>query len=466
MRVILISKKLLVIVSIILVCIYIRIFLTSAPVVAPKSKTVCIVIDDLGGYAKGIREMMSLPFPVTFAVLPFAEFSKAQATEAVKKGYEIIVHMPFEASHAKPVWYGNKYINRNLSDSEIQQIINEAFSILPMAKGMNNHMGSLATGDKQIMQVVLNEIRQRNLFYLDSRTTEETQAPTLVEHYKLPYLQRDVFLDDQGSPDWMKKQFKLLLETADDKGMAVGIGHVGPSGITLANVLREEVPKCQKNGYRFVFLSEYAEYNKVVINGVNPTIGIDPGHGGIDSGTKYGNFMEKHINLSFSKKLAQELRKNSFEVVFTREEDQLLTPFATFQYKNLPYKRDDLKRRGKKLENAGASVILSIHTNWSELPNRQGAVVFYPVDSGFSRQLAENIQAELNQIQLYRKVAKPGNYYLFQQVHQPIVLIELGYLSNKSERELIQKGWYQKKLESAIVQGLIKTLNGQNVNSN
>lgn len=466
MKVIIISKRLLVIVLIFFICMYIGILWTSTPVVAPKPKTVCIVIDDFGGYAKGVREMMSLPFPLTFAVLPFAEFSKVQATEAVKKGYEIIAHIPFEASHAKSVWYGKKYINRNLSDSEIQRIINEAFSILPMAKGMNNHMGSLATGDKRIMQVVLNEIRQRNLFYLDSRTTQDTQAPMLVEHYKLPYLQRDVFLDDQGSQDWIKKQFKLLLEIADRKGMAVGIGHVGTSGVTLANVLREEVPKYQKIGYRFVYLSEYADYNKAVMKGVNQIIGIDPGHGGIDSGTKYGNFMEKDINLSFSKRLGMELLKNRFEVVFTRDEDQLLTPFATFKYKNHPYKKDDLKRRVEKLEKAGASVILSIHTNWSELPNRQGAVVFYPENSILSRQLAENIQDGLNRIQPYRKIAKPGNYYLFQQVHKPIVIIELGYLSNKSERELIQKDWYQKRLESAIVQGLLKTLNMQNVNSN
>jgi uncharacterized protein len=330
-------------------------------VFVPQKKEVAIVIDDFGGCAAGIKEMMDLPYTLTFAVMPFEEFSRQQAEQAKEKGFEIIVHMPFEAFDADPSWYGKNYISANSTPLEIKKLISESFQILPMAVGLSNHMGSKATADPTILKEVFKELRQKNCFYLDSRTTlTSSPAPTIATDLNLPFTKRDVFLDNTNSASDMRRQLKKLMERARTKGMAVGIGHVGQTGITLANVLRKELPKYEKEGFHFVPLSELV-YTKVptrLYKNKNIGIGIDPGHGGIDSGTKSGNMLEKDLNLKFSQKLAEGLKRRGYRVVLTRDEDQLLTPYAHYSNKNQPYKRDDFRCRIQKLEAARVSAIV------------------------------------------------------------------------------------------------------------
>jgi len=222
-----------------------------------SKKRVAIVIDDFGGRAGGIEEMMALPYPLTFAMMPFEEFSYQQAEQAKKKGFEIIVHMPFEAVNANPRWYGKKYISAAATPAEIKKLMNEAFQILPMAVGLSNHMGSKATAAPKILEAVFKELQQKNCFYLDSRTTlTASPASTIATGLNLPHTERDVF-------------FRL-------------------------------VPLS-----KFVFtpVTNRPSRNKNVV------IGIDPGHGGIDSGTKSGDMLEKDLNLRFSKTLAAGLKK-------------------------------------------------------------------------------------------------------------------------------------------------------------
>lgn len=186
------------------------------------------------------------------------------------------------------------------------------------------------------------------------------------------------------------------------------------------------------------------------------TIGIDPGHGGIDSGTHYQRLYEKDLNLILSLKLAEMLSSQGYRVVLTRETDCLLTPYAHYKYKGHPYKSDDLQQRLIKLEAAKVDIIISIHLNWSEFRFRRGPIVFYSENSLLSQKIAQEIQDQFNQVQPYRKLTHSGDYYLLNHATLPIVLIELGYLSNQDERYLLQREAYQKKLLQAIINGLKK----------
>jgi polysaccharide deacetylase 2 family uncharacterized protein YibQ len=236
------------------------IFHEAAPlrtVLAPRSKKVAIVIDDFGGRARGIDAMMNLRYPLTFAILPFEEFSRRQAEEAISKGFEIIIHMPFEAVSAKPEWYGAKYITTFSSNIEIHQLIKDSFQLLPMATGLSNHMGSKATAEPRIMREVFKELQQIHRYYLDSKTAfHESPVPEVATQFKLPYLQRDIFLDEVNSPEQMSRQLKLLMERAEINGIAVGIGHVGPTGPNLAAVFEQELPRYEKQGFEFVRISD------------------------------------------------------------------------------------------------------------------------------------------------------------------------------------------------------------------
>lgn len=422
----------------------------------PDTVKISLVIDDFGGYAAGIQAMMDLPFPLTCAVLPFEEFSRKQAEQAVTKGHEVIVHLPFEAYSADPSWYGKYYITTVTPGPEIARLIREAFRILPMATGMNNHMGSLATGDTRVMRQVLTELGKWNRFYLDSRTARDSPVPQLVSLLNLPLIQRDVFLDERADEDWIRSRLRELVERARSRGHAVGIGHVGPGGPLLARILREEIPVYQKRGCQFVHLSElvYTKLIKLPSPVANWIVGIDPGHGGIDPGTQEQNLLEKDINLLFSKALAVELNRIGIRTVLSRNGDYLLSPYASFKYPNHPYKRDDLRRRLDKLERERATVILSIHVNWSREGFRRGPLVFYAPGSTESQRLAERVQGQLNAVQPYRKIAKPGDFYLLKNAKVPIVLIELGYLSNREDLDLIMNPNYQALLIGAIERGL------------
>jgi uncharacterized protein len=430
-------------------------------VFAPQEKEVAIVIDDFGGYAGGIKEMMGLPYKLTFAVMPFEEFSCRQAEQAMKKGFEIIVHLPFEAVDADLRWYGKQYISVNSTPLEIKKIIDESFQILPMAVGLSNHMGSKATADSKVMTEVFNELKRKHYFYLDSRTTltASTTSKTATD-LNLPFGKRDVFLDNSHSANDMRLQLKELMERARAKGMAVGIGHVGQTGTTLAAVLRKELPKYEKEGFRFVPLSEliYSCDRTKPHKNKNIVIGLDPGHGGIDSGTKWGNMLEKELNLKFSRKLAEGLEKRGYSVVFTRDADQLLTSYARYIDKDHSYKRDDFRCRIQKLETMGASALVSIHANWNKLSYHRGPIVYYPAHSPVAQKLAQHVQEHLNQVQPYRKLPKPGDYYLLNQAGVPSVLVELGFFSNREDRQLLQDDNYLERLKFAIIDGLEEAL--------
>ncbi len=221
-----------------------------------KAKRVAIVIDDFGGYAAGVKAMMALPHRLTFAIMPFAEFAKEQGEMAAAHNFEVLVHMPFQAKSADPRWYGRSYIKVDSNEREIHELIREAFRILPMARGLNNHMGSKATSDIRVMKEVLSELKHQQRYYFDSRTAVLKEMSLLVGELELPYIQRDLFLDEQNSAYQMRKQLQKLVEIARKTGKAVGIGHVGPTGPTLAKVLAEELPKYEKEGIVFVTLSE------------------------------------------------------------------------------------------------------------------------------------------------------------------------------------------------------------------
>ncbi|HEX3047386.1 MAG TPA: N-acetylmuramoyl-L-alanine amidase [Bacillota bacterium] len=190
----------------------------------------------------------------------------------------------------------------------------------------------------------------------------------------------------------------------------------------------------------------------------NIVIGIDPGHGGIDSGTKWGNMFEKDLNLKFSQKLREGLKKKGYRVVLTRNQDLLLTPLAHYSNKTRPYKLDEFQRRIQKLKAAKASVIVCIHANWHKLAYHRGPVAYYSSLSPVSQKIARHVQKHLNQIQPFRKLPRPSKYYLLEKAQVPAILIELGFFSNWEDRKLLQDEAYLEQLKFAIIGGLEATL--------
>lgn len=175
---------------------------------------------------------------------------------------------------------------------------------------------------------------------------------------------------------------------------------------------------------------------------------VDPGHGGKDPGTSYGNILEKDLNLKISLFLEEELTKRGASVILTREGDyDLSTADALWR------KKSDFDNRIKIINSSNANLYLSIHLNYLNDAQYYGAQVFYNNDD---KELASIVQDAFNKnLKGNRKIKKiPSNTYMYRKLKVSGLLIECGFLSNYNERELLKTKKYQQKLASTIAEAI------------
>lgn len=180
---------------------------------------------------------------------------------------------------------------------------------------------------------------------------------------------------------------------------------------------------------------------------------VDPGHGGRDSGTYYGKIYEKNINLEISKVLEEELTKNGAIVYMTRTRDIDLSSIY-----DSAKKRGDLYRRLLKIKETKSDLYISIHINWYQNPSMKGAEVLYNSINENNEKLAKSIMKEFKTDLGSTRTVKTTDLYMYRNTTTPGVLVECGYLSNPTERTLLQQEDYQKKLAKSITNGIINYL--------
>lgn len=190
-------------------------------------------------------------------------------------------------------------------------------------------------------------------------------------------------------------------------------------------------------------------------------ITIDPGHGGRDPGTMYSSIKEKDLNLEISKALEKELTKNGAIVYMIRTSDIDLS--SIYDSKK---KRGDLYRRLLKIKENKSNLYLSIHINWYQNSTHKGAEVLYNSINKNNKILAEAIMNEFKTNQKSKREIKKTNLYMYKNITIPGVLIETGYLSNPTERRLLQSESYQKELAKSITNGVKNYLKAINEESN
>jgi len=205
------------------------------PVKAVRSR-VAIIIDDLGYDPDIAFSFIHLGMPISLSVLPRAPYTDMIVREANENGCEIILHLPMEPKHYPSVDPGPGALFLSMSEQEILQVLGRDLRDIPGARGVNNHMGSSFTEDRDKMLVVLKELKRKNLFYVDSRTTSNTVGFKLAKNLGLPAAKRSVFLDNDLAPKAIRMQMGRLLSMARHSGFAIGIGH--PHKETLA-ILKE-----------------------------------------------------------------------------------------------------------------------------------------------------------------------------------------------------------------------------------
>lgn len=215
-----------------------------------KGPKIAIVIDDVGIDLKRSVRAIALPKEVTLSFLAYANNIKEQTKKARDKGHELLVHVPMEADSGKNP--GLKALLVKSSDKDLKEHLQWHLSQFDGFIGINNHMGSKFTASKEPLQKIMADIKARNLFFLDSKTTGKSLVPALAKECKVPCIERDVFLDHDPSLKAIETQLKLLEDVAQKNGLAIAIGH--PKEETL-KALEKWIPTLSKKGYNLVPLS-------------------------------------------------------------------------------------------------------------------------------------------------------------------------------------------------------------------
>lgn len=212
-------------------------------VLPPQGKSglprLAIIIDDIGSDNSAASTLLKLPYPLTLSILPRQAHSTEIADEAYRRGDQVMLHLPMEfegnTAKAEPV-----ELRVGMPASEIHFLVGQMLSDVPHAVGVNNHEGSLATAQPQLMAELMNELRQRGLFFIDSRTTAATIAYSAAESAGVAAASRKVFLDDVETRDAILRQLDLAARDAAANGSAIAIGHPHPATISA---LTEALPR-------------------------------------------------------------------------------------------------------------------------------------------------------------------------------------------------------------------------------
>jgi len=196
---------------------------------------VAVVIDDLGVDKRRTERTIELPGPLTLSFLAYATDLPRQTEAARNAGHELLVHVPMEPLDRSLETVPNR-LDIGLSSEEIVQRLRWDLARFDGYVGVNNHMGSRFTSDSAAMRPVVEELRERGLLFLDSRTIARSSALELARDYGVPHAGRDVFLDNELSSPAITTQLAELERVARHTGMAIAIGH--PHDETLAELQR------------------------------------------------------------------------------------------------------------------------------------------------------------------------------------------------------------------------------------
>lgn len=221
-----------------------------------------IVIDDLGNGMEGTDAIMQLNIPITVAIMPFMPTTAQDAERAYASGHEVIVHMPMEPNKGLRRWLGPGAITTDLSDDEIRSRIEAAIDQVPHAVGMNNHMGSKITSNEHIMRIVLQVCKERQLFFLDSKTTPSSVVAKVANELGVPYAENQLFLDDVYSAEHVHKQMQKALRLMEEQPYSIMIGHVGPPGKYTSSEILHSIDQLNKLG-RLLYVSEIIRHQLI-----------------------------------------------------------------------------------------------------------------------------------------------------------------------------------------------------------
>jgi hypothetical protein len=220
---------------------------------APSGR-IAIIIDDMGTSLEALKDVCDLGQPITVSILPHSLYAEEAARVAHQNGLEVMLHLPGESlNHEEGNSQTPGLIRSGMGEEDILSLVEEGLSRVPYAEGVNNHMGSKITQEEPVMRPILDLLKSRGLYFLDSRTTAESIAFDLARKMGLRAGRRNIFLDSTVGTEFSKRKIIDLFVLAQREGTAIAIGHPFPETL---QALRESLPLLKKYRVTPVFASE------------------------------------------------------------------------------------------------------------------------------------------------------------------------------------------------------------------
>lgn len=222
------------------------------PAVSSGQGKMALIIDDFGYSGEPIEAFAAIDRPLTFAVLPYRQYSNQAAARGLSSGHQVMLHLPMEPLSAASQSEATT-ITVNMSDDEIQSVAARAIQAVPGIIGVNNHQGSRATADKRVMRSVLSVLKQNQLFFVDSHTYSQTVGMSTARQMGVRTGINDLFIDNDDDVAAVKSKLRAACDMAVRDGSVIVIGH---ARMNTAAAVRAMIPEIEAAGVQLVFVSE------------------------------------------------------------------------------------------------------------------------------------------------------------------------------------------------------------------
>ncbi|BER93040.1 divergent polysaccharide deacetylase family protein [Atrimonas thermophila] len=218
-----------------------------------------LIIDDFGYNSSVAQKFMDLPIRLNVAIFPHLQLSTFLSQLAWDKGKEVLIHFPMEAQDPAQNKGESFMLKRGATEESIEQMLEEAFSSIDSARGLNNHKGSLATADAQLMQRFFAALsRRKGVYFVDSLTSSNSVACEVALEHGIPCLSRDVFIDGVLEEEYILGKLREAVSLAKRRGFAVAIGHANEITYNALSKFAKEIGQEQDLGW--VFISDLLLY--------------------------------------------------------------------------------------------------------------------------------------------------------------------------------------------------------------
>lgn len=204
---------------------------------------VAIVVGGLG-VAEGstAATLDQLPGEVTLAFAPYGSNLKAALEKARAGGHEILLQVPLEPYNFPAINPGPHTLSTKATAAQNLDDLRWLLTRLTSYVGVINYMGARFTADPDALGPVLAELGKRGLLYLDDGSSAQSQAPAAAAD-RVPFLQADVVLDADTTPEAIDQRLQQLADIARRRGFAIGTGSAFPSTVARINAFAADAQK-------------------------------------------------------------------------------------------------------------------------------------------------------------------------------------------------------------------------------